>query len=438
MKCEPRQFSVTELVQAWTDASLRINHEYQRGAKWTEGQKQGLVDSIFRKYPIPPMFLHELKAVGLGGNSSTRFEVVDGQQRIRALADYFEDKFALLDAADRKLKLPNSLRSIPAQWGKKRFSELLPEHRAFLQGIEIDVFVITEVDRPDEVRDLFIRLQSGTALSRQQIRDAWPGNIGPYIERLAGKLSRGPSIKLFQLADKRGTSIDDDRDRYDADRHFCAQLLALFLARENDPCAIQSVGPNDLDNLYHEHTEFDPTGPGAARFESILAHATTILEVAQKKAAAGPKAKRKFKKLDIISSVLFAQDVSKNKFLKIDNSFYKAVAHHVLTERDGARQGKSTSGPAIIQYYEEWRSDLVPGLGIQLDPIRIFTDQQRIEIFERDNGLCKICNKAVDDDDAEYDHFPLAHAVGGKTLVDNGRLVHKACHPRGRPVSQLD
>jgi hypothetical protein len=42
-----------------------------------------------------------------------------------------------------------------------------------------------------------------------------------------------------------------------------------------------------------------------------------------------------------------------------------------------------------------------------------------------------ICNDPVDPSEAEYDHFPLPHTLGGKTVVENGRLVHAACHPRG-------
>ena len=62
---------------------------------------------------------------------------------------------------------------------------------------------LSELVDADEVRDLFIRLQSGTALTRQQIRDAWPGTIGPFIVRLAGKMDSTPSIKLFKQIDRR-------------------------------------------------------------------------------------------------------------------------------------------------------------------------------------------------------------------------------------------
>ncbi len=246
MEYTPKKFKTESLVHAWNDSSLKINEEYQRGASWSQSQMQGLIDSIFRQYPIPPIFLQEMRSKGLGGVETVRYEIVDGQQRIRAMADFYAGKFALLDSTDKKLRLPNSLRGIPSPWGKKRFSELESNLRDQLENKEIDVFVIKEVVNADEVRDLFIRLQSGTALSRQQIRDAWPGTMGPFIEELAGKLDRTPSIQLFNLIDRRGTRGDDDSDRYDSDRQFCAQLLCLFLARERDPLSEQSISTTVL------------------------------------------------------------------------------------------------------------------------------------------------------------------------------------------------
>ena len=253
MEYTHKQFSVEALVAAWKDTSLKVNDEYQRGAEWTEAQMQGLIDSIFRQYPIPPIFLHQIRAKGLGGVESIRYEIVDGQQRIRALADFRSDKFPLLEASDKKLRLPNSLRNLPAPWGKRRYSELDEKFRQEFNTKQLDVFEISELVVADEVRDLFIRLQSGTALTRQQIRDAWPGTIGPFVERMAGKLNRMPAVTLFTQIDRRGGRVEDESDQYDSDRQFCAQLLCLFLARERDPLSQQSIGANELDKLYHVH-----------------------------------------------------------------------------------------------------------------------------------------------------------------------------------------
>ena len=186
----------------------------------------------FSVLPMPPIFLHKNITKGLGGKETERFEVVDGQQRIRAFVDFFKDKFPLLRPADDKqLRLPNSLRKLPAPWGGRHYSQLNSDQQQFLNAAELDAFVITAVDNPDEIRDLFIRLQSGTALNRQQVRDAWPGTLGPFIESLAGKLDRPPSVALFDLIDRRGDKGDSDIDRFTVNRQVCAQLLALYLGR---------------------------------------------------------------------------------------------------------------------------------------------------------------------------------------------------------------
>jgi len=440
MEYVPKKFAVGELVAAWKDGSLKINEEYQRGAEWTEPQMQGLVDSIFRRYPIPPIFLHEIRGKGLGGVDSTRYEIVDGQQRIRALADFLSGKFPLLEASDKKLRLPNSLRSLPAPWGKRRFSELDETFRTALTSHSLDVFVINELVVPDEVRDLFIRLQSGTALTRQQIRDAWPGTTGPFIERLAGKLKSRPSVTLFKQIDRRGNArADDETDEYDADRQFCAQLLTLFLARERDPLAQQSIGANDLDKLYHENTTFDVNGAAAKRFEQVLkvtsdvfmsAFAKTFVKSGEKK-----RTKLKFRKLDVIAVFFLIQDLSHNPLFKFDTSFLQNVSAHILANRDSIAAGRSTSGPTIAKYYQNWRAKIGDDLGIRLDPKRLFDEIEKEQIYQRDGGNCGICGKQVGVADAEYDHFPVPYSVGGKTLIENGRLVHRTCHPRGRPVA---
>jgi len=436
MEYTHKQFSVEALVAAWKDTSLKVNDEYQRGAEWTEAQMQGLIDSIFRQYPIPPIFLHQIRAKGLGGVESIRYEIVDGQQRIRALADFRSDKFPLLEASDKKLRLPNSLRNLPAPWGKRRYSELDEKFRQEFNTKQLEVFEISELVVADEVRDLFIRLQSGTALTRQQIRDAWPGTIGPFVERMAGKLNRMPAVTLFTQIDRRGGRVEDESDQYDSDRQFCAQLLCLFLARERDPLSQQSIGANELDKLYHENTTFDVDGEAAQRFQEILKTTSGVFLLAFAGSLKGKKKQLKFRKLDVIAAFLLIQDLSHDRLFKFEKTFNEKLSSHLLSDREGAQVGKSTSGPVIAKYYEDWRAKIIEDIGIRLDPRRLFAEADKQTIYERAQGKCAICGENVDHVKAEYDHFPLAHAIGGRTSVENGRLVHAACHPRlGRPIT---
>ena len=145
----------------------------------------------------------------------------------------------------------------------------------------------------------------------------------------------------------------------------------------------------------------------------------------------------KFRKLEVMSVFLLIQDLSRNPSLKLDASFYSTVAAKLP---GGSGYTKSTSGPSIAAFYEEWRNALPETLGIRLDPKRLFDADQQKVIYSTDQGLCAICGSAVEMSDAEYDHYPVPWRDGGKTIniVENGRLVHRACHPRGRPVTEAE
>lgn len=60
MKTEKNPHPIKELVDAWESAQRRRNPEYQRGAAWSLSQKQALIDSAFREYPLPPLFLEKV------------------------------------------------------------------------------------------------------------------------------------------------------------------------------------------------------------------------------------------------------------------------------------------------------------------------------------------------------------------------------------------
>jgi hypothetical protein len=59
-------------------------------------------------------------------------------------------------------------------------------------------------------------------------------------------------------------------------------------------------------------------------------------------------------------------------------------------------------------------------------------------MLQRDGPMCKMCGKDLTLQDAEGDHYPAAWRDGGRTVIENGRLVHKACHIRGRPAAAID
>lgn len=64
-----------------------LKPEYQRRLRWDRKKKSKLIESFIMNVPVPPVFLYE-KELG-------RFEVMDGQQRLNAIAEFFSGSFEL-------------------------------------------------------------------------------------------------------------------------------------------------------------------------------------------------------------------------------------------------------------------------------------------------------------------------------------------------------
>jgi hypothetical protein len=437
MNVSERKIQVDKLIRAFVAGSLIRNAEYQRGEAWTEKQKAGFIDSVFRGYPVPALFLHARDTMGLDEQPTRKHEIIDGQQRLIALRDFYQDVFRLpVCGRDSILRLPRSIQEKSVAWSGKCFSELDSELKNQFLQYAITVFEVGTETPDDEIRDLFIRLQSGTALTRQQVRDAWPGGLGPYVERLAGKLDRKPSSDLFGIVDRRGQGAeDDDRDQYTNDRQFAAALLKVFLARERDPHLIVQTRADDLDALYHEFTDWDGKGQTALRFECVLHWTAQILERCR---LLNPK-RRKFTRAEILTVSMYLQDISRSQDAKVTSGFLDRVAEifEPWKPSENPSAGRRSSAKYFRHCYDEWR-EIAPDRDlIRLDPKRLFSPQDRIAAFQRANSSCEVCGQALTIESAEFDHYPIPHRDGGKTVLENCRVVHKRCHPRGRPVDEV-
>lgn len=65
----------------------KLDPEYQRRHRWSVERKSRLIESFLMNVPVPPVFFYE--------RDLARFEVMDGRQRLTALSDFYDDKFAL-------------------------------------------------------------------------------------------------------------------------------------------------------------------------------------------------------------------------------------------------------------------------------------------------------------------------------------------------------
>ena len=84
------QYRISDFIDWRKQKRLNLNPNFQRGSVWSPAARTFLIDTILRQLPIPKVYLRTNIDVT---TKQTIREVVDGQQRIRAILDFSDDLF---------------------------------------------------------------------------------------------------------------------------------------------------------------------------------------------------------------------------------------------------------------------------------------------------------------------------------------------------------
>ena len=72
---------------------LDLDPPYQRRSVWTPKDRRFFLDTVFRDYHCPPIFLHKVA----GTDEKTTYAVVDGKQRLQTLFKFVDGEIALAE-----------------------------------------------------------------------------------------------------------------------------------------------------------------------------------------------------------------------------------------------------------------------------------------------------------------------------------------------------
>ena len=439
MKAEQLPHTIDDLLKLKTNGMLAPNPEYQRGAVWSKTQKKKLIDSVLRGYPLPAIYLHHIKK-GIGKYARDDLEIIDGQQRINAIYEFREGAFSLFDPITDEVtaRFPAFLKAEPCPWAKKTFDELSEELKERFLETKISVAMI-ETDQVNEVRDLFVRLQSGLPLNHQETRDAWPGDFTEFVLKLGGKpeLARYPGHGFFVNV----LGMKPSRDRGKT-RQLAAQLAMLFLTRRaHGVDTFCDINAEAISNFYYDNLDFDQASADAQRLYDILNRLEKILT------------KGKHPKLrghDAIHAVLLVDSllddyppVWEDKFPQALDKFLEGLARGKAANDAGQADEfwtlygqwtrvNSDRGDNISRrhrFYVRKMFEYLQPLSTK-DPNRLFGEVERTILFYDQDKRCAVCDGTVGWQEGEIHHV-VEHSAGGSTSIENGALVHKSCHPKG-------
>ena len=145
---------IQDVINLEKQGELNLNPWYQRRSVWKDNQKSYLINTLFERKPIPTIYIRH--TIDMEKEKSIK-EVVDGQQRIRAILSFYRDEISSLHPETGKRVKYKELNGVQ----KQKFL-MTPLPVGYLQSA-------TDAD----VIDIFARINSvAKSLNSQEKRNA--------------------------------------------------------------------------------------------------------------------------------------------------------------------------------------------------------------------------------------------------------------------------
>lgn len=212
MSITPRGMTIQEAYRLYREDRLIVNRKYQRKLVWLLKEKQRLIDSILKGYPVPLILLAE----HMDNNGKPYYEIIDGIQRLNAIFGFIEHHFSYNGYYFDINELSRAKQSADSGYFKEVSSE-----KKRLSRMECANFVdyqlavtIFPASNEQQITDIFGRINSGgQQLSAQDKRQAGVlSNFSQLVRQVASEIRGDTSIDSLPLSKMPEISIEHPQD----------------------------------------------------------------------------------------------------------------------------------------------------------------------------------------------------------------------------------
>jgi hypothetical protein len=203
--------------------------DWQRGKVWSLKKKQKFLDSILKGWHVPVLYFRKV--------GDETFECVDGQQRLTTIWEFFDNKIQLSQESKKT-------------YGGPLYEKLKPSISDKFDDYILQIEEIEEA-ADDEVKELFQRLQLGTALNTPEKLNAIEGGLRDFLRNL----SQGTFFK---------EKVATQDTRY---AHFdtCAKVAFLVVKGIQ-----QRMRFAELEKMFRENASFSPESTVGKKLQSLF------------------------------------------------------------------------------------------------------------------------------------------------------------------------
>lgn len=221
---ERASYTTLDFIDWQERTSLSLSPKFQRRDVWTTPAKSYFIDTLITGRPVPPIYLRTTQSQD---KKRTIREVVDGQQRIRAVLDYVSNKYPLS-------------RSLGADYAGRYFSKLTPEQQDKIRTFSFICETLHGISDAD-VLEIFARLNTySVKLNAQELRN------GKYFGRFKQSAYR---LALEHLEFWRNNRVFSERNIARMDE---VELTSELLVAEIDGIQDKKKSVNHFYSLYDE------------------------------------------------------------------------------------------------------------------------------------------------------------------------------------------
>jgi len=397
-----KHFSIKEVKELWKNEKIFINKEYQRSIIWKPRQRKDLIESIMKGYAMGVLVIWK--------NREEKFEILDGQQRIRTVTDFLDDKFKNND--------------------NKKFSELTITEQSEIEGYSIYYLQLKSDLTEEQISDTFTRLQEGTPL-----------NTAEKVNAFRGKF-RESFIEAFF---KNTIFFEKVRNYRFRARFLAAQLLLLELETNFDKKLFPNMSYMDFKRANEKHKKEIPKKK-LKMYNTYINFLGTFLYNEIRAISY-----RDWISLYLLTSYLHKKQANKEGlgiyFRKFALEFLKNLTSFTIYDASPP----SGMDPKLFKKYMEYKQfgrkatlpdsiekrfktilseykRIFPTIKYK-DKIRLFNEEQKIKVYFKQKCLCAFCGKSLKFEKAEC-HHKYEHSKGGPTKIYNLQLVHPKCHKK--------
>ena len=139
---------------------FELQPDFQRSKVWSLDKERKLLDTIYKGWDIPKVYLNVI--------DDENYEVIDGQQRLSAILNVF----------DNSLTLPIYTNEIAGL----KYYQLEDKVKDKFDDYEIDLVLINDA-LEEEIRELFLRLQLSVPTNTAEKLNAIPGKMTKFVKK---------------------------------------------------------------------------------------------------------------------------------------------------------------------------------------------------------------------------------------------------------------